>query len=125
MTNQPPPIPTVAVQSKKSWPWWQIVLAIIVGLFLLLKLAGSGSLPLEVQLLDQGYTFTVTNIGDSPITIDDMIVNDRRECKKKEAPRTLKIGEKYMWGCYGLGCNIVRVKFETDKGTDTFAFGKR
>lgn len=82
-------------------------------------------MPLEVQLLDQGYTFTVANIGDSPITIDDMVVNDRRECKKKEAPRTLKIGEKYMWGSYGFGCNIVRIKFETDKGSDTFTFNRR
>ena len=125
MTNQPPPVPNTQAEPKKGWRWWQIVLPIIGGILLLLKFAGTGSLPLEVQLLDQGYTFTVTNIGDAPIVINDMIVNDRRECKKKDAPKTLKIGEKYMWGSYGFGCNIVRIKFETDKGTDTFAFNRR
>jgi hypothetical protein len=125
MTNQPPPIPNAPAQPKKGWRWWQVLLAIVAGLLLLLKLAGTGSIPLEVRLLDRGIALTATNIGNGPITITDVIINDRRECKKKGSPQTLQIGEQYTYLSYGLGCNIVRVTFETDKGSSTFTFNGR
>lgn len=125
----PPPLPNggndskaVAAAPRKKWPWWQKLLLIVAGAAFLIKIVASyHPIALEVRIFRDG-SVSATNTGDGPITINDILVNDQRDCRQKlPEPRVLKIGEQI-----GLNsmCNIVRVKFDTDKGSETYNFNR-
>lgn len=116
-SSNPPPLP----QKKRAWRWWQTVLVIIFGGYFILKLISSyNPVSLDVRLFADG-SVSMTNTGDGPIKIIDVLVNERRECRQKQAPDELKIGEQ----AFVLSlCNIVRLSVQTSKGTATYTFNR-
>ncbi len=115
--NSPPPLP----QKKRRWRWWQTVLVIIFGGYFILKLISSyNPVSLDVRLFPDG-SVSITNTGDGPIKLLDVLINDRRECREKSEPRELKIGEQ---AAIFSPCNIVRLSVQTSKGSATYSFNR-
>ena len=115
--NSPPPLP----KKKRRWRWWQTVLVIIFGGYFILKLISSyNPVSLDVRLFPDG-SVSMTNTGDGPIKIIDVLVNERRECRQKRQPEELKIGEQAFVLSF---CNIVRLNVETSKGSATYTFNR-
>jgi hypothetical protein len=84
---------------------------------------------LEVQI-DRNGTVIVTNTGSKPIEIKSVVVNDRKDCDVGGGfmpglgafrPQTLKVGDRTLVNSM---CNIVRVTFETNRGTGTYTFNR-
>lgn len=98
----------------------------IIGLAALLLPDSSG---LEVELHRDRLSFSVRNVGNGPVTINDIGVNDRPDCSpgdmfswvpnKKFPPKVLQIGDAWI---RVTPCQVVRVKVTTDKETSTFSF---
>jgi len=102
-------------------------------------LLGSGTdFQVETSALGFGgkgitITITITNIAKEAVTVTDLIVNDRSDCKVSRSgivnnngyaalgqvptKSTLKVGDQMTWSS---GCNVVRVTVKTDQGSDTF-----
>ena len=123
MSNVPPPGPTKAtVSTRRKWRWWQILLFIILGMIFVVKiLASYHPASLDVRLYNDGIT--ATNTGDAAITINDVLINGRRECYSSlPRPRPLQVGEQLIALSF---CHIVRVQIDTDKGSQTYTFSDR
>ena len=97
----------------------------IVGLVVLLAFLGSDSdVDLRVVLrdgLDRGdrNALFVTNVGKHPVTITDIVVNDRKDCSVVTLPKTLQIGDE---GLFASSCKVVRITVVTDGGQESFSF---
>jgi hypothetical protein len=123
MSNLPPPIPTEAnVSPKRKWRWWQILPLIILGIIFVVKiLANYHPISFDVRLYNDGIT--ATNTGNGPITVNDVLINDRRECYAKlSKPRSLNVGEQIVAFSF---CNIVRVQIDTNSGSEIYTFSGR
>ena len=67
-----------------------IGLALVIGLLIVVGLLSGGDLGLEVRAF-QDNTFVVKNIGNQPIKVIDLVVNERQDCSAV-APIELKEG---------------------------------
>ena len=126
----PPPLPE---KKKRSWRWLKISVWAALVLVLLLKLVASfSSLDLELTrrggfLGDDGKALEVTNVGRGPITITDIVINDREECTTtngpgdKFKPLTLRVGDKKI--LFSV-CQIIRATVRSDQGSGTYTFGR-
>ena len=108
-----------------------IVVAAFWALTNLTFVSRSSDLPLEVMI--QGQGLSIENVGDLPIVIKEVGVNNLPECRPKQytdqllanplsnspqQPQKLKTGEKAVWLTQ---CNIVNVEVVTDQGSETFS----
>ncbi|ANW00083.1 hypothetical protein [Bradyrhizobium icense] len=106
----------------------------LVGLIVLAVFADEQSTPLEVRRIDNfvrgdGQGIEIVNIGQAPITIKKVQVNERAEClatpgfvfgsRGGDFPMTLKIGDKVT----AIGsCRAIRVTIVTDKQSVSYSF---
>jgi hypothetical protein len=108
-----------------------IVVAAFWGLTNLTLVSRDADLPLQVMI--QGQGLSIQNVGDQPITINEVGVNNLPECRPKQytdqllanpllnipqQPQKLRTGEKAVWLTQ---CNIVKVEVVTDQGSETFS----
>lgn len=126
--SPPPPLP-----KKRSWKWLKVTVWTALAVVLLLKLFASfSSLDLELTRKnafrgDDGKALEVTNVGRSPITITDIIINERGDCTtaadptQKFKPLTLRVGDKKV---LFSDCQIVRATVQSDLGSGTYSFNR-
>ncbi len=126
-TPAPPPLP-----KKRSWRWFKITVGILFGLILLVKILVSfSSLDLELTRKDawrhdDGKGLEIVNVGRSPITITDIVINERSDCALATGPDgklrfTLGVGDKRLLGSQ---CQIIRAHIQSDQGTSTYSFNR-
>ena len=123
MSNLQPQIPTeTSIGAKRKRRWWQVLLLIIFAVIFAIKiLASYHPISLDVRLYNDGIT--ATNTGDGTITVNDVLINDRRDCYAKlSKPRPLNVGEQLIALSF---CNIVRVQIDTNKGSEIYTFSAR
>jgi hypothetical protein len=118
-----------------GFAWIICFLAALIVSFSDLGLGGDGDdlhLKLEHDVTPHiGNLLTIQNVGNKPITIQKLLVNDRSDCSVSrfilglgpntpmgETP-TLNIGDGAAWTS---NCNIVRVTVESDRGSATYFF---
>jgi hypothetical protein len=133
-SNLPPPLPTESnAKPQRTWRWLKIAAAITLGLVLIVKIISSSNFSsMELQLTREysdGTVVRIINVGDAPIRILKVTVNDRADCKvglldllrdSKGVPADLNIGDKLeLWS---PSCPIIRAHVETDKGSKTYRF---
>jgi hypothetical protein len=122
-SSLPPQIPTETfIGAKRKWRWWQVLLLVIfAAIFAIRILASHHRISLDVRLYNDGIT--ATNTGDGTITVNDVLINDRRDCYAKlSKPRPLNVGEQLIALSF---CNIVRVQIDTNKGSEIYTFNHR
>jgi hypothetical protein len=145
-TTAPPPLPQ-GMKKPTRYKKIRIVLFTIavlwIGSRLLSYLSALGSPDLAVQLGDYN-SLTLTNTGSQPVTIKDVVVNGRSDCKTYTAflggkrvtsglaegmvsggvptfvPTELKVGDQLHVST--RDCNVVRAEIETDQGSATYTF---
>jgi hypothetical protein len=86
----------------------------------------SSSLNDDISVNFMGAFVFVTNVGHEPVTVLDVDINDRQECKPTNAatgkkagqPYRLKVGDYIAWNG---PCPIVRALIKTDHGNATYA----
>jgi hypothetical protein len=108
-----------------------LVVAAFCGFTSLALVSRDADLPLQVMI--QGQGLSIQNMGDRPITINQVGVNNLPECRPKQytdqllanplsnipqQPQKLRTGEKAVWLTQ---CNIVNVEVVTDQGSETFS----
>ena len=124
----PPPLPNSS-KPKDKWLWLKVTGSIVGGLSLLIAIFGTNGSPSLRVKISQGFV-TATNIGTQPITIKRKMINDREDCfafnilgqrESLSKSETLKIGDSDI---FSSSCKIVRVRFDTDQGSETFSFDR-
>ena len=123
MSNLQPQIPTeTSIGAKRKWRWWQVLLLVIFAVIFAIRiLASYHPISFDVRLYNDGIT--ATNTGNGPITVNDVLINDRRECYAKlSKPRSLNVGEQVVALSF---CNIVRVQIDTNRGSEIYTFSGR
>jgi hypothetical protein len=122
----------------KTWWYGGSIIAVVLGL--IAASGGGDSDSLEVTrtdffLLHDNAAIVVTNIGNKPIKITSMTVNDRDDCKVHRLfpllgldpnappsfPAELKIGDKAQ---FSSGCATIRTTITTDNGSYTYKFNR-
>lgn len=129
-SNLPPPMPAPgAIKTKRKWGWLKITLAIVLGAIFILKILGSYR-PIQLEVRRTGVinaaagdTLGVLNVGSKPITITNVTINERDDCRKNQKSEsvTLKVGEEQFF--YGT-CLIVRATVETTDGSASYSFSR-
>jgi hypothetical protein len=116
-----------------------IALAAVATLIFIVMLALSSedSLSLTVQVVPNPLAQIVvaTNSGSKPITIQNITVNERKECTSNKMLRDLSV--MFGGGIFPVklgvgdstriaaGCTVVRVLIESDQGSETYSFKER
>jgi hypothetical protein len=136
MTDQTSPMPPPLQAAKpKGRRWFKIFMGVCAAIFLivnLIKIAGS-QIDLELTrqgafLADDGKAVEITNVGNKPVNITGIKINDRDDCKAGPLtlgagggnfPVTLKVGDKQM---FISSCRIIRANVKTDSGSGTYSF---
>jgi hypothetical protein len=97
----------------------KLILAIMGGVVVLLVLIGIfGSDPLEVSY--DGSLVKIQNVGDEPVEIKGVMINDRTDCAALNVMpqgNILKVGDSMILMPL---CEAVRVKITTASGSDTY-----
>jgi hypothetical protein len=127
-SNLPPPIPAEsAIETKPRWSWWKITLAVIFCAVFVLKILGSYK-PIELEVRRTGLINAATgnmievlNVGGKPITITNVTINERTDCRQNQKSEsvTLKVGENTF---FSGTCFIVRATIETSDGSASYSF---
>jgi hypothetical protein len=123
-------LPNHSIQTaapKKRWRWWQILLAVIGGAFVLSLFGGSPGLKVTLVGGDQ---LQVLNVGQKAVDIQRVQVNDRDECKVTTllnlANPNAQIFPVHLEVGGGIGlvsfCHVVRANFSTSAGSATYEF---
>lgn len=125
----PPTLPDAA-KPKRRWRWLKILIgASAAGLLGIVVLGSYNSVSLKVQM-DRNGSLVVTNTDSKPVEIQSVTINDRKDCAVYRTgfqtltdfkPMTLQVGDQVFMTSL---CNIVRVTFETDRGSSTFTFSR-
>ncbi len=103
----------------------------------LLALNGENSLSLTVQVVPHplAQIVEVTNSGNKPITIQNITVNERKECTNNKMHKDLSI--MFGGGVFPVklgvgdstrissGCAVIRALIESDLGSETYTFKER
>jgi hypothetical protein len=106
----------------------------IIGVVVVFGMLGGGGDSLKVEwkeILRGTKVVSVTNIGDKPITITNVVVNDRKDCKVQRATHIdqdnpsslvskLDIGD-YDW-FVSITCIPIRTTITTTDGSYTYSF---
>ena len=115
------------LKAKRSWRWWHIALALLLGIFVLSLLGGSPDLRVS---LNRNGEIQIQNIGRKSIEVRGVRVNDQANCKvvtmlnlanpdASPWPINLDVG-----GGIGLipFCRAVRIAVDTNAGASTYEF---
>jgi hypothetical protein len=117
-------------------PWVYVGLFLLAGVVLMLPLFDRSPSNLRVVSYPARVSFpltlsprlTITNIGDHPVRIFDIAINDRKDCSTSDDvfsqadsrfPVELKVGDTGTWF---TTCGIVRATVKTSDGTATYSF---
>lgn len=120
-------------EPNRKWRWWHVGLAGFGAIILLSLLFGSGgTLKLRVTTSEAGGGYKrvqAVNVGEKPIDVTDLRINDRGECGPRPLPLSdptdpfqtvkLQIGETAGWFTV---CRVVRATFTSNSGSATYEF---
>ena len=127
----PPPITTSNVKPKRKWGWLKTSLAVIATVVFAFKILNSlavSASPIQLEVRRTGaYTdaagnvLKVLNVGSKPITITNVTINERQECRQNQKFKsvTLKVGDEQF---FAGSCYIVRATIETTDGSESYSF---
>jgi hypothetical protein len=100
----------------------------------MLALSSEDSLSLTVQVVPHplAQIVEVTNSGSKPITIQNITVNERKECTSNKMHKDLSV--MFGGGVFPVklgvgdstrisaGCAVIRVLIQSDRGSETYTF---
>jgi len=98
------------------------VLAIVVFVFGLARWAANET-SVELVVSDRGILgIWIKNVGQGPVEIRDVVINDRAECTKPQPAAVLKVGDIMRWPSECL--SKARATIKTDQGSFTYSFSR-
>lgn len=101
------------------------ILAVLAILVLVSGLArwAANETSVELVVSDRGILgIWIKNVGQGPVEIRDVVINDRVECTKPQAAAVLKVGDIMRWPSDCL--SKARAMIKTDQGNFTYTFDR-